>query len=308
LKKPVVHLEKEFFMRLKGFLALILMFSIATGFAQDKYAVNISYDRQRSMLDSVIMEELLDEEEQGDLYEGLYENWSDTQVNPYGVDITNLKDSIAIDCREYYPPCLGYVTSVFGPRRRRFHNGIDLKVQVGDTIRAAFSGRVRVRRYNRGGFGYFLVLRHNDGLETVYGHLSKFLVAPNQEVRAGEPIALGGNTGRSTGSHLHFEVRIMGNPINPAKMFSFTDYMPLRSVYYVVKDQTFEERLRYNGVYTSKSSNSNKFASLSYYTVKKGDTLSNIARKTGLSVTKLCELNNLRKTSVLKPGQRLRLS
>jgi len=91
-------------------------------------------------------------------------------------------------------------------------------------------------------------------------------------------------------------------------MFSFTDYMPLRSVYYVVKDQTFEERLRYNGVYTSKSSNSNKFASLSYYTVKKGDTLSNIARKTGLSVTKLCELNNLRKTSVLKPGQRLRLS
>ncbi len=84
--------------------------------------------------------------------------------------------------------------------------------------------------------------------------------------------------------------------------------MPLKSVYYVVKDQTFEERLRYNGVYTGKSGTSNKFASLSYYTVKKGDTLSNISRKTGLSINKLCELNNLRKSSILKPGQRLRLS
>lgn len=296
-------------MSIRGIATLITLITVLPIFAQEKFTANISYDKKHALLDSVIMEELLEEEEEeGDLYEGLYENWSDTKVNPYGVDLKSMKDSFAIDCRDYYPPCLGHVTSNFGPRRRRFHNGIDLKVQVGDTIRASFDGRIRVRRYNRGGYGYFLVLRHKDGLETVYGHLSKFLVASNQEIKAGDPIALGGNTGRSTGSHLHFEVRIMGNPINPAKMFSFKDYLPIKDKYYVIKDNTFEERMRYSGVYTGQHGSAGKYANLSYYTVKKGDNLGRIASKNGISLSKLCKLNNIRTTSTIRPGQRLRLS
>jgi murein DD-endopeptidase MepM/ murein hydrolase activator NlpD len=296
-------------MRLKGILALFLMFVVLPSFAQEKLASAVKYTPKEVLVDSILVNKLSEnEDENGDLYEGLYEHWSETKVDPYGVNLKSLKDSFAIDCREYYPPCLGYVTSNFGPRKSRFHNGIDLKVQIGDTIRAAFSGRVRVRQYNKGGYGYFLVLRHKSGLETVYGHLSRFLVASNQEIVAGQPIALGGNTGRSTGSHLHFEVRIMGNPINPAKIFSFTDFMPLNDDYLVVKDKTFEERLRYSGVYTNQNGTAGKYANLSYYTVKSGDNLSRIATKIGVSVSKLCKLNNIKSNAVIRPGQRLRLS
>lgn len=289
---------------------LIVLPFLLSGFclsAQDRYAATISYDKKVAALDSVIMEQLLqEEEEEGDLYEGLYESWSDTKVNPYGVDVRSIKDSFAIDCSGYYPPSLGKVTSHFGPRRRSFHNGIDLKVQVGDTIRAAFDGVVRVRRYNKGGYGYFLVLRHKNGLETVYGHLSRFLVASNDAIKAGDPIALGGNTGRSTGPHLHFEVRFLGNPINPAKMFSFEDYLPLKEAYYVVRDETFEERLRYMGVRVKNASG--KYANVDYYTVRKGDVLGRIASRNGISLSKLCQLNNIKSNSVIRPGQRLRLS
>jgi len=306
-------------MHLYKTLFLLISISITSVYGQKNYSVNIKYDKKHAALDSVITRQLMEEEdERGDLYEGLYSNWSDTRVNPYDMGIANMKDSFAINVAEYYPPCLGHVTSPFGPRRRGFHNGIDLRVRVGDTIRAAFSGRVRVCRYNRGGYGYFLVLRHHGGLETVYGHLSKFLVGANQEIKAGDPIALGGNTGHSTGPHLHFESRIYGNPINPAKIFSFEDYVPLHNVYYVVKSKTFEERIRYSGgsyggvrlspedrggSYTKGS-----YTHVDYYKVRKGDVLSRIASKNGVSVSKLCKLNNIRSNSTLRLGQRLRLS
>ena len=115
------------------------------------------------------------------------------------------------------------MTSNFGARWGRQHEGLDIKVYIGDTIRAAFSGKVRMVKYNPGGYGKYVVIRHNNGLETTYGHLSAQLVEENQEVRAGEPIGLGGNTGRSTGSHLHFETRLCGVAINPALMFDFRE-------------------------------------------------------------------------------------
>ena len=101
------------------------------------------------------------------------------------------------------------------------HNGLDIKVYIGDTIRAAFSGRVRIVRYERSGYGKYVVIRHDNGLETIYGHLSKQLVKEDQFVKAGEVIGLGGNTGRSTGSHLHFETRLLGQVINPEFLFDF---------------------------------------------------------------------------------------
>lgn len=113
------------------------------------------------------------------------------------------------------------VTSKFGSRWGRQHKGLDIKVQIGDTIRAAFDGVVKTAQYNKGGYGYYVVIQHEDGFETLYGHLSKFIVRPGQVLKAGEPLGLGGNTGRSTGSHLHLEVRKDGVAQNPSIMFDF---------------------------------------------------------------------------------------
>jgi murein DD-endopeptidase MepM/ murein hydrolase activator NlpD len=323
---PVHYLTpKRIFMRFFKTLILLLFIAIFCANAQDNYAVNIRYGRNTAALDSVITKQLSEEEEEnGDLYEGLYDSWSKQSVNPYGMNLGNMKDSFYINISGYYPPVLGRVTSNFGPRRRSFHNGIDLSLHVGDTIRAAFSGRVRYRNYNKRGYGYYIVIRHQEGVETIYAHLSKYLVAPNQQVKAGDPIALGGNTGRSTGPHLHFETRVYGNPINPAKLYSFEDYVPLYKKYFVVKSKTFEERIRYSGgsYYGVKASvapdmvnrkktsvyTKGEYSGIKYHVVKKGDSLFRIASDNGLSVKELCKLNNITTKSSIKPGQRLRLS
>ncbi len=158
--------------------------------------------------------------------------WDSQAVNPYGnsVDIPEHKD---IDVSELVMPVPGYVTSNFGyrPRFGRFHYGVDLKLQVGDTVRCALPGKVRLTKYDGRGYGYYVVVRHTNGMETVYGHLSRFLVKPNQVVEAGEPLALGGNTGRSTGPHLHFETRYMGIAINPAAIIDFENGVTHKDIF-----------------------------------------------------------------------------
>lgn len=158
--------------------------------------------------------------------------WNSDRVNPYGTAVT-IPDHHDIDVSEYVTPCTGHVTSNYGYRSRfrRMHYGIDLKLQVGDTVRAAFSGKVRLTKYERRGYGYYVVIRHNNGMETVYGHLSRFLVKPDQYVKAGEPIALGGNTGRSTGAHLHFETRYLGIPINPTAIIDFENQVTHKDIF-----------------------------------------------------------------------------
>ncbi|MDE6371164.1 MAG: M23 family metallopeptidase [Duncaniella sp.] len=159
------------------------------------------------------------------------EFWGE-HVNPYG-SAANVPDHQDIDVSEYCTPTPGHITSNYGYRARfrRNHYGIDLKLQTGDTVRVAFSGKVRITKYDARGYGYYVVVRHPNGMETVYGHLSRFLVKPNQVVKAGDPIALGGNTGRSTGSHLHFETRYMGIPINPAAIIDFENGVPHKDVF-----------------------------------------------------------------------------
>lgn len=159
------------------------------------------------------------------------EFWESASVDPYrGAVIPDMKD---IDVSGYYHPVPGYVTSNYGyrARYRRQHKGIDLKLQTGDTVRAAFDGKVRLTRYERKGYGYYVVIRHDNGMETVYGHLSRFLVKPDQRVKAGEPIALGGSTGRSTGPHLHFETRYMGLAINPNAIIDFENQVTHKDVF-----------------------------------------------------------------------------
>ena len=189
------------------------------------------------------------------------------------------------------------VTSKFGPRRRRMHKGIDLKVQVGDTIYAAFDGKVRIRKYERRGYGYYLVIRHPNGLETIYGHLSKFLVNLNDVVRGGQPIALGGNTGRSTGSHLHFETRFMGQALNPQDLIDFENEVPHKDTYVF---HNVKINGRKSNIYTSSDTK------VVYHRVKSGDTLEKIARRYGTSINELCRLNGLKRTSILRIGQSIR--
>ena len=216
----------------------------------------------------------------------LYPEWSNEYVHKF--DNAVFPDTLVISMKGYCMPTDSTrITDKYGyrPRRGRAHLGIDVKVRIGDTIRAAFDGKVRISRYERRGYGHYLVIRHPNGLETVYGHLSKKLVNENDIVHAGDPIALGGNTGRSTGSHLHFETRILGNAINPALMFDFPNQKAATD-YYVYEKNTREV----------------------YYKVKSGDTLSGIAIKNETSVANICKLNGISRNAVLRIGQTLRVN
>lgn len=228
-------------------------------------------------------------------------HWENKWVNPYKQAQIEFPDSAEINCSRFVLPIDSTVriTSKFGPRRRRMHNGIDLKVYIGDTIRAAFDGKVRIRSAERRGYGKYLVLRHPNGLETVYGHLSGYLVDENEIVRAGQPIGLGGNTGRSTGSHLHFETRFLGQPINPADIIDFENGVPHQD-FYVFRNIKINGRK--SNIYTASNTQ------MVYHRVTSGQTLGAIARKYGTTVNELCRLNGIRSTTTLRIGQSLCVS
>ncbi len=219
-----------------------------------------------------------------------YGDWNTDQIferRPAITDTVNLMLAWA-DCDHAMPIC-GKVTSPFGMRHGRHHYGTDLKLQTGDTVLCAFEGKVRISRYHRD-FGHVVVVRHSNGLETLYGHLSKRLVEVGDDVQAGEVLGLGGNTGRSTGSHLHFETRYMGHPIDPAKVFDLEAGL-LHTNSFVVTPKAFQVPA----------------SSPSRYRVRKGDTLYAISRRSGVSVSRLCKINRIKSTSTLRVGQSLRL-
>ena len=229
--------------------------------------------------------------------EDIYNNiWTREKINPYKIPIDSLPDSILINCSNFKIPTHNVVTSEFGPRRYRYHYGIDLRVKVGDSIVAAFSGRVRIIDYEARGYGHYVVIRHDNGLETVYAHLSEVLVMHDQDVKAGELIGYGGNTGHSTGPHLHFETRYIGNAINPANIIDFNTGLVCSPTYLITKNKTFyyQHDVRRKPV-------------VRYYTVRRGDSLSEVAARNGISVNSLCKMNRIKKSTKIKPGKRLRI-
>jgi murein DD-endopeptidase MepM/ murein hydrolase activator NlpD len=302
-------------------------------FAQDQLASIAPIDKRLRVIDSISIIRMLEVESQGDPAASLYPEWNNNYTTQYGVEMPK---EYKIDLRGFHMPCESRrVTSSYGYRRsfRRNHYGTDIKVYVGDTIRAAFSGKIRIvaNQGRRKGYGKYIVIRHYNGLETVYGHLSKQLVVEEQEVKAGEPIGLGGNTGRSTGSHLHFETRFLGKFIDPEKMFDFTaqdvlaDYYLFSSVgrsRLLTSDES--QKLPSNTVLASvggptfeadKEEESKKFQEerrqslrTSVHRVAKGESLSTIARKRGTTVANLCKLNNISTKTVLRVGQILKCS
>lgn len=240
-------------------------------------------------------------------------SWGE-HVNPFAGISSNvaIPEKWDINCEGFVMPIDGKVrvNSNYGYRRRfrRMHYGIDLHICTGDTIRAAFDGKVRISGYQGRGYGNYIVVRHDNGLETVYGHLSKKLVPRDAIVKAGQPIALGGSTGRSTGPHLHFETRVMGIPINPALIFDFQEGVPLQDVYTFHRSQANFKKAASPKQYVKRSKASAKTKKApAVHRIRKGDTLSEIAAKHGISVTKLCKLNNISSRATLRPGRALRV-
>jgi murein DD-endopeptidase MepM/ murein hydrolase activator NlpD len=228
----------------------------------------------------------------------LYAIWDNLKVNPYKIpsDSILMNDSVYLNLAEFHYPLVKHyrVTSEFGPRRYRFHHGIDLKVYKGDSILNVMDGMVRIAK-RIGSYGNLVVIRHNNGLESFYGHLSKILVKQDQTVKAGDLIGLGGSTGRSTGAHLHFELRYLGQCVNPRDLVDF-DSLCVKSDTILLTQSNFDYR---KSLFFSAASSGR------VWTVRKGDSLSLIAKRTGSSVNRLCYLNGITKRTVIKPGRKL---
>ena len=312
-------------------LAVLAAVGGSSCMAQDKLANLAPIDKRMRAIDSVSIMRILEKESLGDPATELYPDWNNNYATAYGA---SMPKAYKIDLRGFHMPCENNrVTSSYGYRRsfRQNHYGTDLKVYVGDTIRAAFSGKVRIVAFNRKGYGKYVVLRHHNGLETLYGHMSKQLVAENQEVKAGEPIGLGGNTGRSTGSHLHFETRFLGRFIDAEKLFDFAA-RDIRADYYLFSSvgrsrlltsdeavnlpgndvlasagiaMTDAEREEESRLYQEER---RKAIRSQVHRVVAGESLSSIAVKHKTTVKALCRLNNISVNTVLRVGQILRCS
>lgn len=278
------------------FAALIAGNSIVAN-AQDMVVEQVVVGSRMERVDSMALHNMLLNESYVVPSMDMYPKWENT-----GVHFTaTLPDSFRIDLTGYVMPTTNRkVTDIFGyrPRRRRVHNGIDIKVEKGDTIYAAFDGKVRITAYQRRGYGHYVVIRHNNGIETVYAHLSKKLVIENQNVKAGEPIGLGGNTGRSTGSHLHFETILLGKSIDPALLFDFKNQTSTGDSYVY---------RRPGSKYIENGEVKIAGPEPKFHKVKKGETIGRIAKKHGVPQRTILKLNGLTAKSVIHPGQNLRI-
>jgi LysM repeat protein len=222
-----------------------------------------------------------------------YKSWDTFNTHPYK-DLVSKNDSsleLVLENSDsfFVQPVIGPVTSYFGDKRN--HNGIDIDLEVWDTVVTAFDGVVRIARYH-GGYGRVVVVRHYNGLETLYAHLHRLKVEPGDKVKAGQLIGLGGSSGNSTGSHLHFECRFKGKPINAGSFIDFEAHQLINDTL-VLKKTVWNYSALPKGV--------------KYHKVVKGEFLYLIARKYGTSISAICSLNGISRNSILKVGQRLRI-
>lgn len=274
-------------------LALMLSDTVFSQLVQDSvdlqpYDIKIE-DDESSEADSVLFV-VPDSSTPYPAYAIYGDSWSNIDVNPYKVSLTNMPGSVAINLDGYTHPNRNVITSRFGFRRWKFHYGIDLRLAVGDSVRCAFDGRVRIARRGKA-YGNYVVVRHHNGLETTYAHLSKILVKVNDNIKSGDLVGWGGNTGRSTGPHLHYEIRYLGQAIDPMMIIDFEEAKPYNTTLMLTAHH-FEyvkevEKLR-------------------YWVVHSGDSLWSISQKTGVPIARICEVNHISRSSTLRQGQRLR--
>jgi LysM repeat protein len=241
--------------------------------------------------------------------------WNNDQTFVHnGPDKPVIPDTVVIllkeDDRRFSLPFYNTISSGFGWRGRRAHNGIDIRLNKGEPVKAAFDGKVRYARYNSGGYGKLVIIRHFNGLETYYSHLNHIYVQPNQVVKAGQIIGTGGNTGATrTSDHLHFEVRYMDKPFDPLHIIEY-DSLRLKSDTLILTADVFKIQTTHKGAPIGRKgtgSSNTADPNATYHTVRSGDTLGHIAIKYGTSVDRLCRLNNIKRTTVLRIGRKIRV-
>ena len=288
------HKVKKFFQYI--FLFVFCSLVSVGAKAQALLAEEVTIQRQMEEVKTIALRNMLLNEVNTVPSADMYPEWINTRVHFKHA----LPDSFRIDMRGFVMPTTNtQITDKFGyrPRRRRVHNGLDIKVNRGDTIYAAFDGKVRITAYQRKGYGHYVVVRHHNGIETLYAHLSKKLVGANDNVKAGDPIGIGGNTGRSSGPHLHFETLLLGSCLDPALLFDFKNQDVTGDFYlYRRPGSKYIE----NGVV--KIAGPEK----KYHKVKSGETIGKIARKYNVEEGIIFKLNKLNSRSIIRPGQMLR--
>lgn len=265
----------------------------------DKFTKVIIYDDQtwsyfdngRPIIDDSIMDSL----------------WSSDDIHVPSADIKDFPEEIDLlltdSLHPFHKPVNGHkVYSPFGVRGSRQHHGVDIPLSVGDSIWSAFDGIVRLVLTSRqsGGYGNLIIIRHANGLETYYSHLSSVLVEKNELVKSGELIGFGGCSGRCTGPHLHFETRFQGKFFDPERIIDFEKEQ--------LRDTIFTLKKHYLSIYSHYGQTDKQSKSASqrqYYSIKSGDTLSGIARKYGTSIDKLCQWNNITRTTTLRIGRKI---
>lgn len=256
------------------------------------------------------------------------DNWSNSGANPYRLDYSALPDKTVIwlldSTDRYHFPATDtkpvQVSSKYGRRHGRYHRGIDVRQPAGSPLYATFSGKVRIASYYRG-YGNLVVIRHANGLETFYGHMSKINVKPDQWVNAGDVIGLAGSTGRSTGSHLHYEVRYQGFAIDPEWMINFSSQELHHGMLVIKKKMLFpdskfvpENDEEEEDIAAADEKDREEAARLEaemkaakYYTIRSGDTLGAIAKRNGTTVSALCRLNGITAKTTLRIGRKIRV-
>jgi hypothetical protein len=251
----------------------------------------------------------------------LYCSWDTTVIHPYYFDKEFMGDSVVINLMDEFNcgftiPWRGPITSGYGWRRKRAHWGTDINLETGDTVVAAFEGKVRIAKMNKG-YGNVVIIRHKNGLETVYAHLSKLLVQPDQDVKSGDIIGLGGNTGHSYGSHLHFEMRYLGKSIDTEDLIDYDKWELKNSSFVLFKDD-FKAKYDLHNMHNASSKTKHRSHVASNapvkkggkgktYTIKNGDSLGKIAKKNHTTVNALCKKNGIKPHKKLQPGQKLKI-
>lgn len=266
--------------------------------------------------------------------------WDTSKLFVYkDVELKDLPESMEIclinDLEDYHAPVVGKVFSRYGIRGSRNHSGVDLPLKTGDPVYATFGGKVRHARYNYGGYGNLIIIRHDNGLETWYGHLSKCNVKENDYVKAGDIIGLGGSTGRSRGPHLHFEMRYCDQRFDPEHIIEFESgdlryhTFNLEKTYFSIysrgtekledgddfgqnvlgggDDLTSEEILANLAAHEKAEAAKPKPTDPVWHTIRNGDYLGKIARQYGTTISNLCKLNGITSETTIRAGRRLRV-
>ena len=227
-----------------------------------------------------------------------YAIWDSENVNPYSYDIKQFEDTVTISLvqedKTWCMPLRGdiRINSAFGSRRWRWHHGIDLDLEIGDTIYTVSEGVVRIAKYNRRGYGNYVAIRHLNGLETLYAHLRKSFVKIGDTLPSGAPLGIGGNTGRSRGPHLHFEIRYQGYAFNPSDIFNFKE-KKLHNLTTSITQKNYQSFIKY--------------IQRKYVTIQSGDSLWHLSRKYHTSIPMLCRINDISRNTILRIGKKIRI-